>query len=109
MSTTCLAVRQTSWRVSPCSEFLSPSFDPLTLCGGLAGLAFYRYSACGAVLKGLSLGLDMFRTGALTSTLALFYGNLAALDLWHQKTSSAAEAIDLPTYEERLTSENMEV
>ena len=54
---------------------------------------------CGRVFKESPecANFDWVSNGALVSVVSLFYGNMGAADLWHQKALAAFEDIDLPS------------
>ena len=58
-----------------------------------------QYQVCGRAMKESAewCKWDPFLLGNCISVASLFYGNMAAVDLWHEKTLAAWEDIDLPS------------
>ena len=55
-----------------------------------------------------NLNWDFFRQSCFISVLALRFGNIQAIGVWHQKLAEAYEEIDLPSSRD-FTSETYEV
>ena len=60
----------------------------------VGAINFYDSSVCAPVLKARYVKMELHRAGFYTISLALYYGNLAALDTWYGKVLAAFEEID---------------
>ena len=76
----------------------NPKWDPNVYGGSEASLVnsilAYRYHVCGPLWKAHRNKVDQIRKPIFVSPLALYYGNIATLELWRQKVFAAFSKID---------------
>ena len=60
------------------------------------GMNYYQFEVCGRVLKDDFNKMDIFLCSNWMLPLALLFGNLSALNLWHKKAIEAWNKMDLP-------------
>ena len=97
------------WKKTSCGAFLgfnlaagsqNEKWNPNDFGGSEAGLVeyidFYDYNRCGRIFKELT-GYDPLRMALFIGPLALFYGNIPAVDVWFEKVVASNRTLDLPS------------
>ena len=78
-------------------ERWDPEEGGCTEAGMVEAIEFYENDVCGAIMKSEGLRTDYFLSMAGCMVLLLWYGNLEAFDVWHNKVLVAGKDRDYPT------------